>query len=144
MCSRSEVKQEFARLVIENESAHRHQQFEVGAVGAVPVRAFPMPPPLGAKLAVETIAQQRALVLRTHHDDAAAVASISARRPAARNELLPPEGKAAVAAVTRLYVDFGFINEHWRLSRKEAYDRAGWKYKGVPIGFGTPGSWCKA
>src|ERR1700730_13738007 len=44
--------------------------------------------------------------------DAAAMAAVSAGRPASRHEFFATERDAAVSAVAGLYVDFGFIDEH--------------------------------
>ena len=51
-------------------------------------------------------------MLRGFEDHAAAVASIAARRPAARHIFLAAKGDAAVAAVAGLYVNLGFVNKH--------------------------------
>jgi hypothetical protein len=55
---------------------------------------------------------QRVVALRADHDDVAAAAAVAARGAAAGNELLPPEGHAAVAAVAGLDANFCFIDEH--------------------------------
>jgi hypothetical protein len=52
------------------------------------------------------------VALRTDHDDIAASAAIAATWTTAGNELLPPEGHAAVAAVAGLDANFCFIDEH--------------------------------
>src|SRR5262249_4667463 len=48
--------------------------------------------------------------------DAAALSAITARWPAPRHILLPPERDAAVAAVPRLHKNLRFINKHLLLS----------------------------
>ena len=67
---------------------------------------------LGPVLRVEAEMHERIVALAGFHDDVAALAAISAGRAAARNELLPAECHASVAAVAGLYLDFCFIDEH--------------------------------
>ena len=55
---------------------------------------------------------QGVVALARFHDDVAALAAVAAGRPAARNELLPPKGQAAVAAVAGFYSNCRFIDEH--------------------------------
>src|ERR1019366_2571778 len=71
---------------------------------------------LGLVFRIETEMDQRIVALARFHPDVAALAAIAARRPAARNVLLPPERHAAVAAIASLHSNFGFIDEHdvWR------------------------------
>jgi hypothetical protein len=45
-------------------------------------------------------------------DDIAALAAATTSRAAPRYKFLSPKGNGSVAAVARLYVDFGFIKEH--------------------------------
>src|ERR1700730_2394634 len=61
---------------------------------------------------IETKVHQRVVALAGFHDHVAAFATIAARRTAARDELLPTKGHAAVAAVSRLYLYFRLIDEH--------------------------------
>ena len=76
------------------------------------IGAFPMAPAFGAKLTVVAVAQKRVVVRVRFDVDVAAVPAIAARWAAARNELLPAEGHAAVSAVASLHQDFGFVNKH--------------------------------
>jgi hypothetical protein len=55
---------------------------------------------------------QRVVRLARFHDDVAATATVAAAGAATRDELLPAEGNAPVAAVAGLDADFRFINEH--------------------------------
>ena len=71
-----------------------------------------MASPIGAKFAIEAIAQQRVVVLRRFQDHAAARAAVAARRPAARHEFLAPKGHAAISAIASLDVNLGFIDKH--------------------------------
>lgn len=67
---------------------------------------------LRPELAIVAIAQQRVVVGVRLEINVAAVAAVAARRAAARDVLLPAERHAAVAAVARLYQNFGFVNKH--------------------------------
>ena len=51
--------------------------------------------------------------------DRAAVSAVASGGPPLRDELLPPEGDAAVAAVAGLHVDLGGIDEHGQRCRDE-------------------------
>ena len=78
------------------------------AVGAQAVAAA-----LGLVLGVEAEVDQGVVGKRGGHQDVAAVTSIAAGGPAAGDELLAPEGHAAVATVAGLDANSGFIDEHW-------------------------------
>ena len=75
-----------------------------------------MTPALGLVFGIETEMHERVVALAGFHDDVAAFAAIAAGGSAARDKLLPPKGKAAVAAVTSFYADCGFVNKHRRWS----------------------------
>src|ERR1700694_2115238 len=51
------------------------------------------------------------------HNDIAAVAAVAAARAAARYELLTPERKTAVAAVTGFHTNLNFVDEQGSASR---------------------------
>src|SRR4029077_13641260 len=62
--------------------------------------------------------------------NAPAIASVPARRPAARNVLLPAEGQAAVPAVSGFHPNFGFVSKHgWLGFQRKAYDTCAGKTK---------------
>jgi len=46
------------------------------------------------------------------HEDIAAASAVSARRAAARNELLAAEGHTAIAAVAGFHLNFRFVDKH--------------------------------
>src|SRR5215467_10570335 len=71
-----------------------------------------MPPAFGFVFRIESKMHQRVVALARFHNHVAAFAAVAARRPPARNELLPPEREASVTAVAGFYPDCGFINEH--------------------------------
>jgi hypothetical protein len=73
---------------------------------------------------VEAKLEQGIGVLATDHDDVAAASAVAAARAAPRDELLPAEGEATVAAVAGLYEDSDFIDEHesqTQKSRRQAF-----------------------
>src|SRR5208282_3793450 len=70
------------------------------------------------------------------HIDAPAVATIPARRPAARHVLLPAERHASVPAIPGLHINLGFIYEHDPSSLQTArFDSR--KTKTAPTGVGA-------
>ena len=91
-------------FVGEHLRADRDAQLRVGAVGAVLARAASVAAALGldplAPLQRREVAQRR---IREQHD-VAAVPAVAAVRAALGDELLAPEGKAAVAALPGLNV----------------------------------------
>src|SRR5215469_17641475 len=62
---------------------------------------------------------QRVVALAGFHEDVAALAAVAARGPSAGDKLLAPEGDAAVAAITSLYADCGFVDEHEKDSHRD-------------------------
>jgi hypothetical protein len=56
------------------------------------------------------VEQRRQLAVGDHHDRAA-VATVAARRAAARDAVFAPHRRRAVAAIAGLHVDDGFVDE---------------------------------
>lgn len=75
-----------------------------------------MPPALSFVFRIKSKMHQRIVTLAGFHDHIAALAAIAARRSPSRNELLPPEGKTAVPAVSGFHANYGLINKHARLA----------------------------
>ena len=107
-----EVEQSLARRFVPDHRAHRHLHVHRVAFVPGPIAALAVTAALGFMLGVEAEVQQRILVLVGDQVDVAAAAAIAAARPSARDELLPPERQAAIAAVARLHVDSDFVDEH--------------------------------
>jgi hypothetical protein len=61
---------------------------------------------------VETEVQQRIVMLAGDQDHIAALASVAAAGPAARDKFFAPEREAAVAAVAGFDGDYNLINKH--------------------------------
>ena len=105
-----EVVHELAGLFVVHQGADGHLQRDVVALAPVYSsrrRGAALGLVLGLKRKWTSV-----LWLAGIHNDVAAVAAVAARRTAARDELLPPEGHAAIAAVAGFHSDFGFVNEH--------------------------------
>src|ERR1700722_17403033 len=98
-------------VVVDNRS-YRDFQNHVTTVPAGFVRTFAMAPALGFVLWIEAEVHQRVVALAGFHDDVATLTAVAAGRSAARNELLPPEGHAAIAPVPGLDSNFGLIDKH--------------------------------
>jgi glyoxylase-like metal-dependent hydrolase (beta-lactamase superfamily II) len=71
-----------------------------------------VPAAIGFEFAVVAIAKKGVVVKVGFEVDAAAIASVAAGGAAARNVFFTAKGYAAIAAVTGLHEDFGFINKH--------------------------------
>src|ERR1700691_1346966 len=100
------------RIFVVNDRTHRHFQDNPFTVAAGFFRAFTMSSALGFIFRIETEMHQRIVALARLHPDVAALAAVAARRAAARNEFLPPERHAAIAAIPSLDSNFGFIDKH--------------------------------
>src|SRR4051812_11953404 len=103
---------QLATLKVIDDGANGNLQNDVVASLPGAVRAFAVAAALRIVLGIEAEVDQRVVRLARFHDDVAAAPAIAAARSTARNELLPAEGNAAVAAVAGLDADFRFINEH--------------------------------
>src|SRR6202049_3795737 len=98
-------------VVIDNRS---YRNFEDNILAFAPrlVRAFTVTSALGFVFRIKAKVHQRVVAFAGLHDDVSALAAVATRGSAARNELLPAERHAAIAAVPRLYPNFGFVDEH--------------------------------
>src|SRR5438552_3308120 len=96
-----ELEHFLAGLVVIHDGPDRNFQNHIAAVASGLVGTLAVTSALRAVLRIEAEVHQRIVALAGFHDDVAAFASVAAGRPPARNELLPPEGHAAVAAVAR-------------------------------------------
>jgi len=112
LAGRGEVGDGFAGVFVVGDGAYRHEQSHVVAGVAGAIRPFPVAAAVGFEFAVVAIAQQRVVVWIGFKLDAAAASAIAAGRSAARNIFFAAECDAAIAAVARFYVDFGFIDKH--------------------------------
>jgi hypothetical protein len=103
-----------ARVSVVDNGPHRNFQKNIDTLPSRSVGAFAVPPALGFVFWIKTEMHQRVVTFARFHDDIATLAAISAGRTSAWNKLLPPEGHAAIATVTSLYSNCGFIDEHER------------------------------
>jgi hypothetical protein len=71
-------------------------------------------------LGVEAEMDESVMALAGFHEDIAAASTVSAGWAAARDELLPTKGHAAIAAIARLHPDSRFIDKHFNLSKTKA------------------------
>src|ERR1700757_1372335 len=107
-----EIVHQLTRKLVVDHRAHRNFEHDVLALAARLVRAFAVASALGLVLGIEAEMDQRVVALAGFHDDVAAAPAVAAGGAAARDELLAAKGHAAIAAVTGLYPNFGFIDEH--------------------------------
>jgi hypothetical protein len=107
-----QIGQPLAALFIDHHRPDRDRQNHVPAGMPRAIRAFAVPSTIGAEFAIETVAQQRVIVLRRFQNHAPARTAVSARRPATRHEFLAPKRHAAVPAGACFDVNLGFIDKH--------------------------------
>src|SRR5579885_1107264 len=105
-----------AGLGVVEDRAHRNFQNYILAFGSGAVRAFTVASALGFVFRIEAEVYERVVALARFHDDVATASAIATGWSAARNELLPAKGHAAIAAVSGFYANFGFIDKHQLLS----------------------------
>src|ERR1700736_2166110 len=107
-----EIVELFAGVRVKNDRPDRHLELDRFPVVPGPVAAFAMPAALCLVFGIEAEMKERVDVFAGYDEHVAAAAAIATARPATRNVLLPAEGQAAVAAVTRFDIDFDFVDEH--------------------------------
>src|SRR3954467_11976749 len=107
-----EIVDQLATLNVVHGGAHGNFEDDVVAGLAAAVGALTVTSALRVVFGIKAKMDGRVVRLARLHDDVAAAAAVAAAGAAARDELLPAEGNATVAAVARLYADFRFINEH--------------------------------
>src|SRR3974390_1582168 len=100
-----------AFVVIDNR-AHGDFQKYVAAIASGLVRSFAVTPPPRPVFGIETEMHKGVVPLARLHNDVAALAPVTARRSTARDELLAPEGHAAIPAIPRLHLNLRLINKH--------------------------------
>ena len=112
LAASGQVAQHKALLGVDHDRARRDRYHKVCGRGPVAVVAAAVAP--GGRLPLLAMRQgvQAIDAFAGDQDDAAAVAAVAAVGAAARNELLPVEGDAAVAPFASLETDFHFIDEH--------------------------------
>src|SRR5262249_31448462 len=103
--------------IVVNHRADRHWHLDRPALGACPVAALAVTPAFPLVFRIEAEVEQSILVLVRHHDDVAAAPAIAAARAAARDVLLAPKRKTAVAAVASLDQNSYFVDEHKKAAR---------------------------
>src|SRR6185295_12954007 len=106
-----EIRQQFAGLDIAHHGAHGKSQGDVIGSFAIAVGTaalFTVARPVNASVA---ILDQRIDVAVGDREYATAAAAVTAVGPAARYEFLPPETRDAIAAVSGMDFDVGFVDE---------------------------------
>ena len=105
-------RNQFIAMLVVDDGPRRNLEFHVcaaitGAVGAQTVLAA-----LRIEFWMETVRDERVLVLAGDEVDRSARAAVPAVRAAARYAHLPAEGHAAVAAIARVDLNVYFVDEH--------------------------------
>src|SRR5438046_4611257 len=103
-----------SRLIVQGQRAHGHLQYQIFAGVPRAVRAFAVAPPIGPELAIVAVTQQRVVVRIGFEMDAAAIPTVSARGPAARNVLLAAKRPAPAAAVPGPHAKCGCVSHQFR------------------------------
>src|SRR5437868_4831026 len=106
------IVHQFAALEVVDHGAHWNFEHDVVARLAAAVGAFAVTSALRVVFWIEAEVDEGIVRLARLHDDVAALATIATAGSAARDELLPAEGNATVAAVAGLDADFRFIDKH--------------------------------
>src|SRR4051812_40578654 len=107
-----EIVNQFATLYVVNTGTNRNFQDDVVACLSGAVGTFAVTPALRVVFRIETKMNQGVVRLARLHDHVPTAPPVAATGAATRDELLPAEGNATVAAVAGLDTDFRFIDEH--------------------------------
>ena len=77
-----------------------------------------MDAPLGLEVAA-VLEMDQGIQLRIHlKNDVTPLAAVPTGRTTVRDKFFPAEGHRAVAAITRFYVDFRFVEEHFTIQQE--------------------------
>ena len=107
-----EFGDEAVGALLEDLRARRHRQDEVPAIGTRALAALARGSVAGATMRLPAVGLQVAFVPVADQDDVAALAAVTAVGSALRDEFLATEADAAVAAVTGLQFNLGFVDKH--------------------------------
>jgi hypothetical protein len=107
-----QIRQKLRVVAVEHKRTYGNLQDHVVAGDTGAIRTFPMTAAVGLELAIVAVAKQCVVVRIRFQINAAAMATVTAGGPAARDVLLPAEGYAAVSAVSCFYRDLCFVDEH--------------------------------
>src|SRR6185436_8695655 len=107
-----EIMQQVAACCVKYLRADRHLYDHVIAVSAVTIRPFTVAAALGAVLGIVPKVQQRIETLVRFKPYIAALAAVTARRPAARNKFLTAKRCDAVSAIAGLNADLCAVDKH--------------------------------
>jgi hypothetical protein len=132
------LKSLLTSLIVVHDRTDRNLKNDVPALAPCSVRTFAMPATFCSVLRIETKMHEGVVALARFHHDVAALAAITAGRPATRHKLLPAEGHAAVAAVAGFDSNFGFINEHGKAVLGIQYSKPSHKSFGQSTAFAVP------
>ena len=110
------IVEQLASSVVVDQGANRNRNLDRHAVTARAIAALAVAPTLGFVLGIEPEMEEGVVMYARYQDDVPTAASVAAAGPAARDELLAPEGHAAVAAVASLHPDSCLVNEHQQLA----------------------------
>ena len=97
---------------LEDLRARRHRQDQVAAIGTRALAALARSAIAGATVRLPAVGLEVAFVTVADQDDVAALAAVAAVGSALRDEFLATEADAAVAAVTGLQFNLGFVDKH--------------------------------
>ena len=119
-----ELGHETVGAFLEDLRARRHRQDQVAAIGTRALAALTRSAIAGATVRLPAVGLEIAFVTIADQDDVAALAAVTAVGSALRDEFLTTEADAAVAAVTGLQFNLGFVDKHFPYGRGSPAPRA--------------------
>src|SRR6185312_4515556 len=102
----SKVFDQVSSQSVKDLRAHRHSDYRIGAFTSRALRTFTMHATPGNMLGVVTQVKQRIQRAISYDPNIAAATAITARRAAARNELLSPKSGNAISSMSPLDANF--------------------------------------
>ena len=118
---------------LEDLRTRRHRQDQVAAIGTRALAALARSAIAGATVRLPAVGLQIAFVTVADQHDVAALAAVTAVGSALRDEFLTTEADAAVAAVTGLQFNLGFVDKHFSYARASPAPRARRKGGGLAL-----------
>src|SRR5579862_4342572 len=107
----SQIREQRLAIFFVNLRTDRHFEHHVGAVGAMAILAHAAAAVLGHEMLLVAVVDQRVEAVDRLRHHVAAIAAVTAIRPAIFDEFFAPERHAAVAAVAGANVNLGFVEE---------------------------------
>src|SRR5262245_31110045 len=107
-----EIMNDLAGHIVRDDRSHRNLQGNIFAACAVTLAALSVASASGLMFRIIAEVEQCVRAFGRFDINRSTVATITTRRPAARNEFLPAKRCHAITAVSAFYMNFRAVNKH--------------------------------